>query len=138
MTSRILKVPRRLPTILTVDEVTRLIDAAHNLSERTMLMVLYSTGMRNAEMRSRQVKDIDSRSMLIHIQRGNGGRDRYGAPQSDAPGDAAGVLALDEAEDVAVSGHDRGLARRQTDHAEGGVGYLSIAARLAAEDTGRA
>jgi integrase/recombinase XerD len=71
------KVPRRLPTILTVEEVTRLIDAARTLTDRTMLMVLYSTGMRNAEMRSLQVQDLDSRSMLIHIQRGKGGRDRY-------------------------------------------------------------
>jgi len=71
------KVPRRLPTILTVEEVTRLIDAARTLTDRTMLMVLYSTGMRNAEMRQLQVRDIDSRSMLIHIQRGKGGRDRY-------------------------------------------------------------
>jgi integrase/recombinase XerD len=71
------KVPRRLPTILTVEEITRLIDAARTLTDRTMLMVLYSTGMRNAEMRSLQVPDIDSRSMLIHIQRGKGGRDRY-------------------------------------------------------------
>jgi site-specific recombinase XerD len=42
-----------------------------------MLMVLYSTGMRNAELRSLHVKNIDSRSMLIHIERGKGGRDRY-------------------------------------------------------------
>ena len=54
-----------------------MIDAARTLTDRTMLMVLYSTGMRNAEMRSLQVKNIDSRSMLIHIQRGKGGRDRY-------------------------------------------------------------
>jgi integrase/recombinase XerD len=71
------KVPRRLPTILTVEEVARLIDSARNLFERTMLMVLYSTGMRNAEMRHLQVKDIDSQSMLIHIQHGKGGCDRY-------------------------------------------------------------
>jgi integrase/recombinase XerD len=71
------KVPRRFPTILTVEEVTRLIDGARTLTDRTMLMVLYSTGMRNAEMRTLQVRDIDSRSMLIHIQRGKGGRDRY-------------------------------------------------------------
>jgi len=71
------KVPRRLPTILTVEEVTRLIDAARTLTDRTMLMVLYSTGMRNAEMRSLPVKNIDSRSMLIHIECGKGGRDRY-------------------------------------------------------------
>jgi integrase/recombinase XerD len=71
------KVPRRLPTILTVEEVTRLIDAARTLTDRTMLMVLYSTGMRNAEMRHLHVKNIDSRAMLIHIERGKGGRDRY-------------------------------------------------------------
>jgi site-specific recombinase XerD len=70
------KVPRRLPTILTVEEVTRLIDAARTLTDRTMLMVLYSTGMRNAEMRYLQVHHIDSRAMTIHIQRGKGGRDR--------------------------------------------------------------
>jgi integrase/recombinase XerD len=71
------KVSRRLPTVLTVEEVTQLIDAARTLTDRTMLMVLYSTGMRNAEMRGLHVRDIDSRSMLIHIQRGKGGRDRY-------------------------------------------------------------
>ena len=71
------KAPRRLPKILSVDEVTQLINAAHSLSHRTMLMVLYSTGMRNAELRHLQVGDIDSRRMLIHIQRGKGGRDRY-------------------------------------------------------------
>jgi integrase/recombinase XerD len=71
------KAPRRLPQILSVDEVTQLINAAQSLSHRTMLMVLYSTGMRNAELRHLQVKDIDSRRMLIHIQQGKGGRDRY-------------------------------------------------------------
>src|SRR5437899_3766 len=56
------KVPRRLPTILTVEEVTRLIDAARTLTDRAMLMVLYGTGMRNAELRHLQVREIDSRS----------------------------------------------------------------------------
>src|SRR2546428_1515234 len=40
-------------------------------------MVLFSTGMRNCEVLRPPVKDIDSQSMLIHIQRGKGGRDRY-------------------------------------------------------------
>jgi integrase/recombinase XerD len=71
------KAPRRLPKILSVEAVTHLINAAQSLSHRTMLMVLYSTGMRNAELRHLQVADIDSRRMLIHIQRGKGGRDRY-------------------------------------------------------------
>ena len=71
------KAPRRLPQILSVEEMARVIDAADSLSHRTMLMVLYSTGMRNAELRQLQVGDIDSRRMLIQIQRGKGGRDRY-------------------------------------------------------------
>jgi integrase/recombinase XerD len=71
------KAPRRLPSILSVDEVTQVIDAAASLSHRTMLMVLYSTGMRNAELRHLQVADIDSRRMLIHIRQGKGGRDRF-------------------------------------------------------------
>jgi len=71
------KAPRRLPSILSVDEVTQLIDAADSLSHRTMLMVLYSTGMRNSELRHLQVAGIDSRRMLIHIRHGKGGRDRY-------------------------------------------------------------
>jgi integrase/recombinase XerD len=71
------KMARRLPTVLTVEEVQRLIAAARTLTDRTMLMVLYSTGMRNAEMRHLQIGDIDSRAMLIHIRHGKGGHDRY-------------------------------------------------------------
>ena len=71
------KAPRRLPAILSVEEVSRLINAADSLSHRTMLMVLYSTGMRTAELLQLQVADIDSRRMLVHIQHGKGGRDRY-------------------------------------------------------------
>ena len=71
------KVPRRLPTVLTPEEVQRFIAAARTLTERAMLMVLYSTGMRSAELLQLQVADIDSRRMLIHIRYGKGGRDRY-------------------------------------------------------------
>jgi integrase len=42
-----------------------------------MVMMLYSTGMRSAELLQLQVADIDSRRMLIHIRQGKGGRDRY-------------------------------------------------------------
>lgn len=71
------KVPRRLPQILSREEVAQVIAAAQNLTHRTMLMLLYSTGIRNAELRHLQVPDIDSRRMLIHIRYGKGGRDRY-------------------------------------------------------------
>jgi site-specific recombinase XerD len=71
------KAPQRLPSILSVEEITRLIEAADGLYHRTMLMVLYSTGMRSAELLQLHVADIDSRRMLIHIRYGKGGRDRY-------------------------------------------------------------
>lgn len=71
------KTPQRLPSILSVEEMGRLIEAADGLYHRTMLMMLYSTGMRSAELLQLQVADIDSRRMLIHVRHGKGGRDRY-------------------------------------------------------------
>ena len=70
------KTPRRLPIILSQEEVTRLIDAASNLSHRAMLMTLYSTGVRRAEMVRLKVSDIDSQRMVIHVRQGKGSKDR--------------------------------------------------------------
>lgn len=67
---------RKLPEILSQEEVARLIDAARNLFHRTMLMTLYSTGMRRAELCRLRVTDIDSQRMVIHIRQGKGGHDR--------------------------------------------------------------
>jgi site-specific recombinase XerD len=67
---------RRLPIVLSQEEVSRLIDSASNLLHRTMLMTLYSTGIRRAELCRLQVCDIDSQRKLIHIRAGKGGRDR--------------------------------------------------------------
>ena len=70
------KIPLRLPTILSPQEVTRLIDAAPNLLYRTILMTLYSTGMRRAELVQLKAADIDKELMLVHIREGKGKRDR--------------------------------------------------------------
>jgi len=70
------KAPRRLPIILTKEEAIRLIDSASNLFHRTMLITMYSTGMRRAELCRLKVEDIDSTRMLIHIRQGKGGKDR--------------------------------------------------------------
>jgi integrase/recombinase XerD len=70
------KQPHKLPTVLSQDEVTRLIDAAPNRMYRTMLMVLYGTGMRRTEASRLKVSDIDSQRMVIHIHSGKGLRDR--------------------------------------------------------------
>jgi integrase/recombinase XerD len=70
------KRPKRLPTILSQDEVARLIDSANNLLDYAMLMTLYATGVRRAELSRLKVEDIDSERMIVHIRQGKGNRDR--------------------------------------------------------------
>jgi site-specific recombinase XerD len=67
---------KQLPTVLSPEEVSRLIDAACNLYHRTLLMTLYSTAARRAELCRLKVQDIDSQRMMIRIHQGKGGRDR--------------------------------------------------------------
>jgi len=70
------KAPRSLPTVLSQDEVARLIASAANLKHRTILMTLYSTGMRRAELCRLRTEDIDKERMVVHIRQGKGGKDR--------------------------------------------------------------
>src|SRR5262250_1666607 len=66
----------RLPTILSQEEVAQLIDAALTPYHRTLLMTLYATGARRAELTHLKVADIDSKRMVIRIQGGKGRKDR--------------------------------------------------------------
>ena len=70
------KQPRILPNVLSQDEVRRLIEGTRNRMHRTILMLLYATGVRRTEASRIKVSDIDSGRMVIHIRRGNGLRDR--------------------------------------------------------------
>ena len=72
----LLKKPKKLPVILSPEEVTRLIEAAPNLVYRTLLIVLYATGLRRSEVAHLKVSNIDRSLMLIHVQQGKGSRDR--------------------------------------------------------------
>ena len=56
----LLKTPKKLPGVLSPEEVTRLIEAAPNVLYRTILMLLYATGLRRAEAAHLKVSDIDS------------------------------------------------------------------------------
>ena len=67
---------RRLPTVLSPEEVSRLINAAGTLFRRTLLMTLYGTGMRRSELAHLKVGDIDSQRMIIRVVAGKGGKDR--------------------------------------------------------------
>src|SRR5215472_15833991 len=65
-----------LPTVLSQEEVARLINAASSAYHRTLLMTLYATGVRRAELTHLKVSDIDSQRMVIHVQGGKGRKDR--------------------------------------------------------------
>ncbi len=67
---------RRLPTVLSREEVSRLINAAGTLFRRTLLMTLYGTGMRRSELARLKVGDIDSPRMILRVVAGKGGKDR--------------------------------------------------------------
>jgi len=72
----LLKSPKKLPVVLSPDEVVRLIEAAPNLLYRTILMLLYATGLRRMEAATLRLSDIDSALMVIHVHQGKGSRDR--------------------------------------------------------------
>ena len=70
------KRPHALPTVLSQEEVARLIDSALTPLHRIVLMTLYATGLRRAEVARLQIKDIDTQRMVIHVLGGKGRKDR--------------------------------------------------------------
>ena len=70
------RVPKKLPVVLSPEEVEKLIAAAPNIRYRTMLLLLYATGLRRAEASRLKIADIDSQRMVIHVHEGKNSRDR--------------------------------------------------------------
>lgn len=70
------KRPRRLPTVLGVDEVDAILQCTPNLKHRTFLMTLYAAGLRLAEAAALQIPDIDSSRMQLRVARGKGNKER--------------------------------------------------------------
>jgi len=68
---------QRLPDVLSVDEVRRLIAAVRTPHNRTFFWTVYSLGLRLEEGLHLQVGDIDGERMLVHVRRGKGAKDRY-------------------------------------------------------------
>ena len=71
------KAARRLPQILSRQEVARVLDGTQNLKHRLLLMTTYAAGLRVSEVVRMRVSDIDSQRMLIRVEQGKGKKDRY-------------------------------------------------------------
>jgi integrase/recombinase XerD len=71
------RVPKRLPVVLSRDEVRQFFVAARRLKGRAMLMTAYAGGLRASEVVGLRVEDIDSQRMLIRVRQGKGQKDRY-------------------------------------------------------------
>lgn len=71
------KQPKKLPVVLSAAELGIFFRAITNLKHRAILMTMYAAGLRISEVLKLQLQDIDSQRMLIRVQQGKGGRDRY-------------------------------------------------------------
>ena len=69
--------PRKLPEIMSPDEVRRLIAAAGNLKHQTALSLAYATGLRVNEVVHLKIGDIDSQRMTLRVEQGKGQKDRF-------------------------------------------------------------
>jgi site-specific recombinase XerD len=69
--------PRKLPVVLSADEVVRFLEAVPGLKTRTALTTAYAAGLRASEAVGLRIDDIDSGRMVIRIRHGKGGKDRY-------------------------------------------------------------
>ena len=71
------RVPHKLPVVLSREEVARLIAAAPSLKYQTALSIAYGTGLRVSEIAALKVGDIDSQRMTLRVEQGKGRKDRY-------------------------------------------------------------
>jgi site-specific recombinase XerD len=69
--------PRKLPVVLNADEVVRFLEAVPSLKVRTALTTAYAAGLRASEAVGLKIADIDSGRMVIRVEHGKGGKDRY-------------------------------------------------------------
>ncbi len=71
------KQPKRLPVVLSLDEVARMFSAIVTIKHRAILMTAYAAGLRLSEVTGLRIDDIDSKRMVIRVRQAKGRRDRY-------------------------------------------------------------
>lgn len=71
------RTPRKLPVILSQEEITRFLEAIRSVKHRTVLIAAYAAGLRISEATRLKVGDIDSQRMMLRVEQGKGRVDRY-------------------------------------------------------------
>ena len=71
------KEPKKLPVVLSAEEIARFLEAVPGLRSRAALTTAYSAGLRVSEVAALKIGDLDSGRMLIRVEHGKGGKDRY-------------------------------------------------------------
>lgn len=71
------KKPKRLPVVLSREEIGLIIKNVKNLKHRAILSIIYACGLRISEAINLEIRDIDSTRMIIHIRGGKGNKDRF-------------------------------------------------------------
>jgi len=71
------KKPKKLPYLLARDEILSILEHINNLKHKTILLTVYSSGLRISEVLNLTCSDIDSKNMLIRVRGGKGGKDRF-------------------------------------------------------------
>jgi len=77
ITYSIRRMPRKLPEVLTMQDIWKIICSAKNLKHKMILMTTYSAGLRVSETIKLKPENIDSKTMLIKVEAGKGKKDRY-------------------------------------------------------------
>ncbi len=71
------RVSKKLPPVMSAEEISKLMEVISNVKHRTVVMLLYSTGMRVNEIARVKITDVDSKDMRIKVVQGKGSKDRY-------------------------------------------------------------
>lgn len=72
-----MKKSKKLPTVLSMDEVKRIFDVTTNIKHKAIFVTIYSGGLRISEACNLKISDIDSSNMQIKVRDGKGNKDRY-------------------------------------------------------------
>ncbi|MCF6271291.1 MAG: site-specific integrase [Melioribacteraceae bacterium] len=72
-----LRKPTHLPSVLSSKDISKILEVTNNLKHKTILILIYSGGLRLGELINLKIGDIDSEAMKIHIREAKGKKDRY-------------------------------------------------------------